>query len=296
MAGRPVAAVVGPDGSLDTTEWAVEECLLRGAPLTLTTAPAEREGPRRSTPASFETLEDVAHGVRRRHPRLDVSTDRSGAPGLRHLVALSERVDLLVVPQADHEPDLDELLTDALAPLPDRLAVHAGCPVAVVPAAPPTGRLEHGRVVMGWSPGRSGRVALTVAAEEAVLRGCWLTLVHVPRPTDPEVRRALGDVDHETALLRAVAAVERTHRGVVVDLVVRQGDPVQELGLAGSSADLLVLGCHHSRHPWTDRPGQVAAALRRRAPCPVLLVGTAHRLHETGPARPGHDQVTGRSA
>ena len=290
MAPAHLVVAVTPDRSnVGPVAWAAREAVRRRARLVVTALPptdSRGSGFRRAMGAALAEGLDLAREL---EPGLEVRIDHAGSAGYRHVVGLSEQADLLVLATAADEPQQPL----PAAPLPERLAVHAGCPVVVLsPVAVQAGTGGH-RIVVGWDRGRSGRHALDVAASEAASRSAWLTVVSVPPPVDPEVERTLGAPDHESGLLAAIAEVERAHPRLVVDLLHRKGPVGTELIKAAQGAELLVVGCHHSEQPWSNRPGAVAGSLLRTAPCPLMLVGAAGPPHRPHPvAEPVRTRAT----
>jgi nucleotide-binding universal stress UspA family protein len=170
----------------------------------------------------------------------------------------------------------------ALGPLEDRVAVHAACPVVLVaPFADVTPRAG-GLVVTGWSPAPAGRLALEVAAVQASLRSARLAVVTVEAREHPP--GAAERVARESELTSTVVELERRHPGLVIDIRHFSGDVANAIGSTMASADLLVLGCHHSRQPWNIRTGPIAETLARDGRCPVMLVG--HRSAVAVPTPP----------
>ena len=269
---RPlVVAVRAGQSNANPVVWAAREAARRHTRLIVTALlPAVQHAPavRGDVVAPLERWLELARQV---EPGLEVAVDRTGAPGFRHVVDLSGSAALLVLGTTACEAEQPP----PTAPLPERLAVHALCPVVVISPVAVQPANEHGRVVVGWSQGRSARHAFAAAAAEAASRAAWLVVVSVPAPVDPEVERMFGPFDRESDLLHAIAAVERAHPRLVVDLLHRAGDVTSELVEVAKGADLLVVGCHHSDQAWSNRPGPVAGRLLRTSPCPLMLVGAA---------------------
>jgi nucleotide-binding universal stress UspA family protein len=65
---------------------------------------------------------------------------------------------------------------------------------------------------------------------------------------------------------------------------VVDADPSEALLIAARTAQLVVLGCHHSDDRWSTRLGPVAATVLHQSPCPVVVVG-ARRHTPTSPMR-----------
>jgi nucleotide-binding universal stress UspA family protein len=156
-------------------------------------------------------------------------------------------------------------LADSILGTPShRVATRAHCPVAVVPADPRSQSAATGRVVVGLSPTRTGRLAMHYALDEAGVRGCAVTAVCGGGGG------VTGDVD------RLKARVAETYPGVVFDVVLADDEPARAVLDSARGAELIVLGCHHSDDMWSARLGSVPTAVLHRAACPVLVVGQLH--------------------
>jgi nucleotide-binding universal stress UspA family protein len=264
--------VVGVDGSVGARTalvWAVDECRLRRRTLLIVHAP---DGAAAATPGepSLRALDELgerllgahAAAASARQPGVAVTTMLSHEPAADALVVLSGDAELLVV--GTH--GLGGNLASILGSVSHRVAVHAHCPVAVVPeqlvlngGGPPASR-----IVVGVSATVSGRAALEFALEEAVRRDA--TVVAVRAGDEPAtVNRA--------ALSRDLAPLlERYPRArVEPDLVT--AEPAEALLAAARDAVLVVVGCHHSDDRWSTRLGPVPSAILHRVPCPVVVVG-----------------------
>jgi nucleotide-binding universal stress UspA family protein len=294
---RPGGVVVGVDGSRAARQavlWAAGAARLRGLPLTI----ARVEPPARDAAGlpdeQLSALDLLESSRRAARPDRDLEVRLaliSESWVAASLVRLSESAAVVALGvdvyrrRASYGPR---------GPIEDRVAVHALCPVvAVGPFAwlddsrsrPPQG----GRVVLGWSPGVSGRQAMDAAAEEAHLRGARLVVVRA-QPHDPSSRAGHpAGPDDEPTLITAVAEVERRHPGLSIDIRHYSGEAADALSGLVADASLLVLGCHHSRQPASIRTGPVAQALLRDGRCPVMLVGhrsTAPAAREPRPQTP----------
>ena len=301
---QPVVVAVAPDGTDHAVlSWAAREAARRGSRLVVTTLPGARGHDAEARRTGPDALARAAARAREEEPGLGVRVDRSASGGLHHLLALSEGAALVVL--GTEAQGLDEP-PEPSAPLLEQLAVDAGCPVVVLTPQALQGPAARHDVVSGWARGRSGRHALVLAASEAAARAAWLSVAAAVLPDDAEVARTLDRPGHESELLEAVARAERDHPRLVVDLLHRNGPVGAELARAAERADLLVIACRPSDQPWSNRPGSVAGALLRTAPCPLVLVGpAAHGDHPVSDRRlegrdsrraaRGSTQVTGPS-
>jgi nucleotide-binding universal stress UspA family protein len=265
--------VVGVDGSVGARTallWAVDECRLRRRTLLIVHAP---DGAAAATPGepSLRALDELgerllgahAAAASARQPGVAVTTMLSHEPAADTLVVLSGDADLLVV--GTH--GLGGNLASILGSVSHRVAVHAHCPVAVVPeqlvlnggAAPAS------RIVVGVSASVSGRAALEFALEEAVRRDA--TVVAVRAWDEP------ATVNRTAALPRDLAPLLERYPGARVEPDFVTAEPTEALRTAARDAVLVVVGCHHSDDRWSTRLGPVPSAILHRVPCPVVVVG-----------------------
>jgi nucleotide-binding universal stress UspA family protein len=204
-----------------------------------------------------------------------------------YLVDLSAEASLLVL---GLDPTRPRATHGALGPIEDRVAVHARCPVVTVSGTLSSIENAHARIVVGWTDNHTGHQALRAAAAEAVINSSVLAVVTVPTPVDPTAARFLRSRPDEPDLIDAVSKIERLHPGLQIDIAHLKGAPADLLVQQSSSADLLVLGCHHSEQAWSIRTGPVAESVMRLAHCPVMLVGrlavARHRVVGTASPAP----------
>jgi nucleotide-binding universal stress UspA family protein len=286
--GRPVV-VVGVDGSRaaeQAVRWGAIEAGLRAArlliahvePLAIDAVGADRPG--RAGEAILRSSERAAREV---EPGIDLELVPAIGP------SVSE--ELLRIADEAHVIALGIDLTRSRAshgvrgPLEDRIAVHANCPVVMVA---PLSFLAPGartQVAVGWTDNRTAELALAVAAEEAHLRGIALTVLTVPPVRDPQLAEIIDPPDHESPLIRSVASVETRYPGLVINISHQTGDIQQALSAMAPSSELLVLGCHHTKQPWSVRTGPIAEVVMRTGHCPVMLVGRRAKQPD-GEARP----------
>ncbi len=165
----------------------------------------------------------------------------------------------------------------AIGAIEDRVVMHADCPVVTVSGRWDGKDRPERRIVLGWTDDQAGWRALQMAAAEAQLRDASLSVVTVDaqRPaTSAETRPAAPD--RPAALVRAVASIQDAYPGVHVDVDDSAPDYLQALIRRAEQAELVVIGCPHSRDRWSIRVGVTAETLMRRATCPVMLVGAAY--------------------
>ena len=142
-----------------------------------------------------------------------------------------------------------------------------------------------GAIVVGVDEADVTDRSLAWAAQEAVVEGRPLVLLHATGPADrvgeswwaswdpARVLTAQEVADGAAALLRAAASrVASWHPGLEVRTMVSAEDPCPELVLAGRDAHLLVLGSRGHGLARVVPTHQVGAWVAHRAACPVVVV------------------------
>lgn len=153
-----------------------------------------------------------------------------------------------------------------------------------------------GQIVVGVSGSAASRAALAWAAAEAGERHAELVAVRAWQPTIETLApyastagRPSPEQDHDRADDELTATVEHIighGTPVKVHQVLIRDRAARALLDQALSADLLVLGGHHTGSPMTPTVGAVAAACLRHAHCPVVLVSpTGTDEPGTSPAR-----------
>jgi nucleotide-binding universal stress UspA family protein len=286
--GRPMV-VVGVDGSRaaeQAVRWAAIEARLRAARLLIAHVEplaTDAIGAGRPGHTGEAILRSSERAARQVEPEIDLESVSAIGPSVSdELLRIGDNADVLALGidltrgRASH---------GARGPLEDRIAVHASCPVVMVA---PLSFLAPGartQVTVGWTDNRTAELALEAAAEEAHLRGIALTIVTVPPVQDPQLAGIIEPPDHESPLIRSVAALEGRYPGLVINISHQAGDVQQALSAMAPSSELLVLGCHHAKQPWSVRTGPIAEAVMRTGHCPVMLVGRRTK-HPAGNVRP----------
>lgn len=183
--------IVGVDGSIgarSALEWAVDECRLRACTLLIVHAPAAGAASGYDAHAERLLAEHVAAASERR-PGVPVTTLLSDAPPADTLIELSLDAELVVVGTRGN----NGFTSTMLGSVTSRAAVHAHCPVAVVPEPASLHVAAGGPVVVGVSDGRAGRLALEFARREAQVRAAPLKTVHADdEPAESLLRAADG--------------------------------------------------------------------------------------------------------
>jgi nucleotide-binding universal stress UspA family protein len=186
---RIIVGVDGSVGSRTALHWAVDECRLRACTLLVVHAPRARDGYGYDA-AAEQLLTEHAAAASARRPGVPVTTLLSDAPPADMLIELSLDAELVVVGTRGN----NGFTSTMLGSVSNRAAVHAHCPVAVVPeqASAPSG-VAGGPVVVGVADGRAGRLALDFARREAQIRKAPLETVHAEdEPAEALLRAADG--------------------------------------------------------------------------------------------------------
>lgn len=268
MSTAPV--VLGVDaapGSFDALVWALLECRARGCGLRLVHAyrPERPAGEPARQPENSAVVVD-AHVDLSRHAAPDVPVDASvvAEDPVGALLEATDDAALLVLGSHGRAG----LAKSALGSVTQRVAVHAHCPVVVVPPSTLSSEWSHPRrIAVGVADTWAGRRALDHAVLRARLSGATVVLVG-SRPEDQGGRCRAAE---ELAKVRAELIAE--HPGLRVEGLVGGADAAAAVITASRAAQLVVLGCHHSDDPWTSRLGAVPSAVLPRTRCPVELVG-----------------------
>jgi nucleotide-binding universal stress UspA family protein len=267
---RVVVGASAGAGSFVALAWAVNECMLRGAELVLTHAvdgadaelAAASRSPRASAESAARALLAVHRGiVERIAPDLPLIAELGSRSPADALLSAAEHADLVVLGSRGFG-------VPEIGSIGNRVAVHARCPVAIVPPASAYPRWLHPhRVVVGLADTPAGARAVDYAVAHARRTGGDLRLVRVSGIASG------GRPGADKQLAVARARIARRAPEVHVDTSASDAHPVDVLVKASRDADLFVLGCRHGNDRSTSRIGAVPSALLARAQCPVVLVG-----------------------
>ncbi|MCI0384484.1 universal stress protein [Streptomyces sp. CNQ085] len=299
-----VVGVDGSDHSLRALDRAVEEAVLRGAPLeVLCGVPAHRLAPDTAgTTAGTDAASGTVRGADEEHRRAlsrqarriaeaAAGQARESAPGLEvrpsavdesavaALVRAGRRAALTVVGTRGHGGFAGLLLGSVSL----RVAAHAESPVMVV-----RGDNERPRhtVLVGVEYGTDAD-AVRYGFEEAERRAAALLVLHAwelpvyPGVMVPPPTRVLEEIAEEQARYEesvpvdAVAGPREAHPNVDARAETVYAGPGHALVQASASADLVVLAAHRRHRLFGMRLGPVAHAVLHHAHCPVALVPTA---------------------
>jgi nucleotide-binding universal stress UspA family protein len=267
--------IVGVDGSLGSRaalSWAADEARLRGHALLLLSAPAVADvalvraagdpGLRALDDAANRLLDELSSLASAAQPGIAVSSLLSHSSPADALIDLSMGAAMIVVGSRGH----GSLAAGLPGWMSTRVAAHAHCPVIVVPHQPHL-RQNNGSsppIVVGMSDTVAGRRAMDFALDEASRRGADVLAIHAGADADAHaVKQVLDDYRCEYEDL--------TITGHLVP-----AEPAEALLSAARSAQLAVIGCHHSDDRWSTRLGPVATTVLHNAPCPVAVIGHVH--------------------
>lgn len=262
--------VVGFDGSPSAAaalRWAIAETRLHQARLTVWTIldhPRDRSGGAGGESAELPT--EILHAAS--VITADVPADHRFGHGsaAAELVRASAGAGMLILGTRGRSAATDLLLGSV-----SRACTHAAqCPVAIIRPEPEPAR-PHNMVVVGVDASPHSRRALTVAAEEARLRGAALYAIHAVHwdrighglvaPTSRELL-GWGKQLLETELSEAqVKARPLVIHGRASDVLVRHS----------KAADLLVVGAR-GRNPLTNLLlGSTSAHCAHHAHSPIIV-------------------------
>lgn len=274
--------VVGFDGSPSAKaalDWAAEEARLRRAALEVVTIVEPAPGPRGDNELGAAAFEHVRSAVMAAasHQAVEV-TVASGDPA-SVLCTRSAPSDLLVVGSRGRGGFAGLLLGSV-----SRACLrHAPCSVAVVRGGGPAHR-RWGKVVVGIDTSEYAGHTLTVAAQEAELRGVVLEVVHVVHWDRLGVELIEPTMQQLRSWGRDLVRQKLEASGVRAHSVVLNGNPSDVLVRRSARADLLVVGQHGRGVRGALGLGSTTSHCVQHAHCPVLVVrrepdvgGVGHR-------------------
>jgi nucleotide-binding universal stress UspA family protein len=280
--------VVGVDGSAasDTAiDWAAAEAARRAVPLEVlhtatsrvAVAPDGSPLPQHDDTEVEDVLDAAAARARTAQPRIAVVTRSERRDPASALVERSADADLVVV--GAHGKGL--LARMLLGSVSHRVVAHAQCPVVVVhrevgdPALP---------VAVGVDGSAGAAAALTLAVEEADLRGVALLVVHgwqtasISSMDALPVSQEVYDAQHSLALEVVEDAVARAHElspDLEVHYALAPTGAILALDTESANAQLLVVGAHGHRGIGGAAFGSVTSAVVDGARCPVMVAHPA---------------------
>ncbi|WP_297372489.1 universal stress protein [Cryobacterium sp.] len=272
-----IVAVDGGPASRAALDWALARARSAPLPLELTTVVELGWSPPGGPvddfqPAYERALADAAAYAERSFPGVKTtSVVRRGAP-VDELVRASADAELLVIGTNKTGP----LVGAVYGTLPLRVAAHAGCPVAVIPAGWTAGG---DMVVVGVEDDLTVDAPLAVAAAEAAALGLPLTLVHawsIPATLGVDFGAtvpfdALIEA-HSEILEHATAKVRSSHPAITATGQLIQGAAAPALVAEAASAAVLVVGTHGRGAVAGLILGSVSHDVLLNMPCPIIIV------------------------
>lgn len=279
--------VVGVDPSPaghQALDWAVRECLARGAALSAVRAwqtpvfgfyyaiePGIADGPPLAMTEAQRLGEDELKLALERVPGgegLEARATVAMGPAAQVLVDAAQDAALVVVGSRG----LGALSRAVLGSVSSSVLHHAGCPVAVVPEVAEGVRVEPPRVLVGIDHSPASRAALRYAVEHARRHAAVLVPVFVHEPvaagTGPDLRDLEGG---ERAALHATADAAGAS-DLVVEPEVCTGHAGEVLNRLARPQDVLVTGSR-GRGGFTGLLlGSTSTSVAQHASCPVVVV------------------------
>ncbi|MGH3477388.1 MAG: universal stress protein [Nocardioidaceae bacterium] len=274
--GRPV--VVGVNGTSESQlalRWAVEEAKLRRRPLHVVSAYHLADAGAMAPPPTAPVLRSPPREIRDAHGRaLEYAQGRLDVDEVSGELVPGGAVSVL-----RRAAKLAELLVIGARGRTTRhsvshsVAAHASCPTVVVrdrDSAPTS------TIVVGLDGSGEAERAAAFAFEEAELREATVEAVHYWVPVGPDpgykawVERTGLDLRRQVA--ESVAALRTKYPAVVVNELVLEGRPIEELVDRSANADLVVVGSRGLGRLVGALLGSVSHGLLSRAHCSVLVV------------------------
>ncbi len=258
---RVIVGFDGSDTSAAALTWASAEARLYGAKLHVVTVIEIRK--------PVINTEDL-------HERLRPAIDRATA-GLaaahhiehggvaEHLVHACGSTDLLVVGSHGYGPIAERLLGS----VSHACLSAARCAVVVVREEPVQ---THGVVLVGVDGSAASRHALTVAADEARLRGAALHAIHTVHWDHLGAEWATPSLDDLVDWGEHLMRKELDETGVAAEPEVIHGHPADILTERSREADLLVVGATGHTALAKLLVGSTADHCARHAHCPTMIV------------------------
>lgn len=207
--------------------------------------------------AEGRELTAIVKAISDQYPDLDLTTVVEDGELAAGLLRWAESADLLAVGAA---PDRHPRMMGAVT---DHLASAAESPVVLVPWNWIATLQGNRTVVVGAKDSPAGRVAMRFAAQEAVRMAAQLVAV-----IGADYRSAEGGAARHRLDELMVA-----HPSLTVQI---QWEAAESLAAAliilSRSAQIVVLGTHHSADRWSIRLGPVTGAVLEEAACPVITV------------------------
>ncbi|MGE0818185.1 MAG: universal stress protein [Candidatus Nanopelagicales bacterium] len=286
MTRSALPIIVGTDGSPGArvaVDWAGQEAALRGAELEVLAvtepdwvalSPGVSAVPTPAAGGRPTYLDEAVEVLARRWPEVAVTARHVAGHASSSIIAASEQASLVVV-GARGRTLVAELLLGSVS---RHVTAHAHCPTVVVHE---TGDRSRSPVAVGVDGSKASHAALAAAADEALMRGVRLLVVHAWQdlnPTGygiylapPDLARDLQEAG-EQLTARMVEEIAPDFPGLEIDMRVVQAHATSALVQAAQGAQLVVVGSHGRGHFPGMRQGSVTTSVVHNAPCPVLVV------------------------
>lgn len=279
--------VVGVDPSpagRQSLDWAVRECLARGAGLTAVRAwqtpvfgfyyaiePEISDGPPLAQTEAQRVADDELKLALERVPGgegLDARAIAVMGPAAQVLVDAAQDASMVVVGTRG----LGALSRAVLGSVSSSVLHHAGCPVAVVPEVAEAPQVEPPRVLVGIDHSPASRAALRYAVEHARRHAAVLVPVFVHEPVvagaGPDLRELEGG-ERGSLLATATAAGAGD---LVIEPEVCTGHAGEVLNRLARPQDVLVTGSR-GRGGFTGLLlGSTSTSVAQHATSPVVVV------------------------
>ncbi|MDR8411697.1 universal stress protein [Nonomuraea sp. 3-1Str] len=281
MAGsRVVVGYDGSDFSMQALDWALDECELRHAQLTVAHAwswpygEASEEAKLHLRKAAEHVLQHGADCARSSSAVGDVVADLYEGSAAERLVELSVGARLVVVGSRG----LGAPARSVVGSVAGHVTAGAQAPVVVVRGPGPIpAEAEPGPIVLGLTSA-TPEDAMEFAFAEAALRGLRLTALHAVDLQEPEWGMKVAPPPCLDQLAEAVrermddrlAAWRDRHPGIHVEIRTVIASARDALRTASGGAALLVVGA--DRAGPGGQLGTVARAMTETALCPVAVV------------------------
>lgn len=262
MPTRPVLACVdGSRASMRAVHWAAGEAALRHAELCLVHV-RERDAEQDPLPAAqryaAESFPDVA-----------VRTRVSDGNIAEELLELSKQARLLVAGSRGVGRPVEALPNSTEAVL----AMHAHCPVVIVPDEPGS---DDGAIVVGVDGSSLSEAAVEFAFDSAAVRHAGLVAVHTWMGVVPGTDRAVTEPEEnrreERLLAERLAGWQQKYPEVDTTRLAVRDRPVRILLEQAESAQMLVVGSRGQGGFTGMLLGSTSTALLYCTPCPLAVV------------------------
>ncbi|WP_372736844.1 universal stress protein [Nocardioides sp.] len=269
---KSTSIVVGADGSAHSEralEWAADQALLEGRPLTVVAVGDDAP----------EISDRAAAMARATRPDLPVEAVATTGDPRSVLLDLSREAYLIVIGSRGRGSIKSMLLGSVSA----AVSSHAECPVVV--CRPATAEPPTDGIVVGADGTPESVPIIEFAYRQAAIRGLHLTVLHSfwdAAVAVAQYREATGRPVEEPDLedLRAVvstsvAGLAATYPDVKVTFALKHGFADQALSERGSRWDMIVVG-RHPKETFTGLlAGSISTAVVERAHTTVVVVPEA---------------------